>query len=193
MVKELQSVVPPPELAEIHEAITEVQSSQIAATIGPNAESQAAWVRQIELTAVMPAEHRVILTEQGCLNATVVQMGQMYLAARDRIAARGPSPSPSTVEDYAARCADVRMTTPLMDSRDNIGWHLILKLDELTPPQELEQFHDHMIATLRTWLLGNGTESVGAAMREATSLARDGSSVSTENYNALVSSGCIFP
>ena len=170
-VDTLSALRPPPELADYHDGRTTKLSSQIVQR-GLSKFSQDAYMREIEAIDSMPLDLRNFLLQEGCLTTADIQFGQTMLEGQRRMASRGPAPSPPTVRDYAERCTDVLMTTPLFNNRDQRGFHLLFGMDELVPPPELEQFHNHLFKTLQDWVFGKRPWTIGVAWTLATKEAR---------------------
>ena len=136
----------------------------------------------------MSLELRAILFEERCLIQLDYLLGQRLLEGLRRVESRGPAPEQSTIMDYAGRCGDVRMTIPLMAGRERIASHLVTGMEALKPPPRLQQFHQHMVATLRDWSVGDPSWSIGSALRQATSQAVN---LPPDIYSTLVTSACI--
>ena len=188
---------PPLELADLHEARMAKFSSTFTVetsdgrpfVMGSSSRTQAAYVREMEIVAGMPMTLRDILLEKGCLNNVEVQLGKHYLEARERIATRGPAPNPPTVRDYAERCADVMATVPLMDSPKNLLLHIALGINKLTPPPELEQYHEYSIMALRHWTLGGRDSPLPKSVIDRGKEAM--SQLDPQVFDTLSSTGCI--
>ena len=143
-VVELAALRPPPEVAAFHEATSAQFTGQ--SNGGPNAETQAAYDRRTEILVELPAELLDPLFEAGCLREVEIVVAQNILAAKARVAARGPQVVPVTVEDYAQRCADITRTVPIMGGWDAFTKHIIDHWRELIPPAGFEDYHAALLA-----------------------------------------------
>lgn len=186
-VDDLLAVEPPTELIPFHAAVTTQFSSQVEAG-GPNSEAHAAFIQQHEILDAMPLGLRQVLVEEGCIDDADVLIGRNILAARERVATRGPAPNPPTVRDYGERCRDVEITVPIMDSLEAVLAHIVEGLRDLVPPVDLERYHDNIIRFYLSWQ-EYGLEAVDTSLILAVQKEVDNLDPST--YEVLVSTGCI--
>ena len=181
---------PPPELADYHDAKTSQFLSEIQHG-GFNQAAHESRIREAKAVDAMSPEVQAILFQESCLIQLDYIIGQRLLEGLRRAESRGPAPNPPTVTDYAGRCGDVRMTIPIMGGRDGIAGHLANGMDALSPPPELQQFHDHLVSTLRLWAdeEQNASLTFGPVLKLATTGAAN---LPPYLFDILVSSGCVF-
>ena len=178
---------PPPELADFHEARVAGLTLQIARP-GFSRDAYAAFISEAETLRAMPVDLQSLLLDESCLYPEAYRTGQAVLDAGERIANRGPASVPPTIEDYAARCGDVRMTVPFLDTPYAVFLHTLVGLVELTPPPELEQFHDYMIRVYRHLAFAGTDRPVPRSLIETGKEIVE--STDAQTYSVLISTGC---
>ena len=185
-VVELAALRPPPEVAAFHEATSAQFTGQ--SNGGPNAETQAAYDRRTEILVELPAELLDPLFEAGCLREVEIVVAQNILAAKARVAARGPQVVPVTVEDYAQRCADITRTVPIMGGWDAFTKHIIDHWRELIPPAGFEDYH---AALLAVYLEMEQTREVDLTSETMTKAATEATKLGNEAVGILTLASCI--
>ena len=177
-VQSANELTPPPELVEFHEARVGTYSKQFGTdgeTIGPNAEAQAAYQREVELVDAMSPDVRRVLIDGWCLTEEDVLSGRRRLEALARAdAIANMEPGTVTVAMYALACADVTRTTPHFDDSAAVYDHYVEKWTALEPPAEVEEYHAAVLEVFldsqETQIIDLESPAMLAAMREALNL-----------------------
>ena len=145
-VDSARALTPPPELRDFHESwVTQFEgqleiSDGSRTSIEPNAMTQQAKWRKMEIVSAMRPELRQILVDEWCLLETEVMLYPRILAAKARLEAN-PVRQTTTVDEFLQVCADIKVSTPTMDSMDALYTHLITEWQNLIPPPGLEGYH----------------------------------------------------
>ena len=183
---ELDALRPPPEVAAFHEATSAQFTGQLNG--GPNAETQAAYERRTEILVELPAELLDPLFEAGCLREVEIVVAQNRLAAKARVAARGPQVAPVTLEDYAQRCADITRTVPIMAPWESVTKHLIDSWRGLIPPAGFEDYHAALLAVYLEMEQIRGVDLTSETMTKAVT---ETTKLGNEAVGILTLAGCI--
>ena len=185
--KDLESVEPPPELSSFHISLTAQYSAQVESK-GPSSEAQAAYESWRDAIALLEDDVILILLDAGCVTDLDLHIIVAQNEARARMEARQLLARPLTVQEYADHCKDIERTAPVLDNLDGFFTHLILEWRKVSPPAELERYHEYIQDTYRYWR-ENGME--GATPGSVLLAANEMDGFSPETHATLIGSGCI--
>lgn len=139
----------PPELSDFHNARTAFYQYFVTAdgeARGPSAPFQRAYDAMLESMVGLPVSLREPLSATGCVSSVgVFSSAARDLDTRARLAERGTSQEPLSIDEYAQWCADIVRTIPMLDDRATVARYLLTEWAKLTPPPDIAGFHKALL------------------------------------------------
>ncbi len=141
-VKQFDRLDPPPELREYHDSLTAKYLAKLP--YGErNGSSQAAWENEMIIISEMDTGLRDALVDGGCLLSFQVSSIEKILGAKERKAVwQAEGERAQSVEEYAQRCADIRLAAPMQDSEKALIRYMYEEFGKLKPPYVLVDYHN---------------------------------------------------
>ena len=137
----------PLELSDFHSAWVSLYEEQVqvlganTVVIGPNPATQAAYERWLSATAAMAGDLRLMLRDVDCLDREIINYAFDFIEARQRMATIEPG-RVMTAEEYGQGCGDILLSAPTLTSMTGLADYLKEQWGRLTPPTELQGYHD---------------------------------------------------
>ena len=138
-LEEIEAVQAPRRFANFWQATQDMYAFQDAD--GPNADSQAAYVRRMEAIRGMGIGEAHIMLDSGCLTVKEMEVAEDTLAAMERLDGGLGQEQGTTLGEYAQACADVRQTMPVFNEYSSYADHFAIWWGKLTPPDGMEGYH----------------------------------------------------
>ena len=186
-LEEAEAVAAAPALEEYWAAYLDQFRLQVSAG-GPNSYAQMAYTReQLEIVRMSP-DLRSALVQNRCLLPEDVDVAYVLMDAGIRLSQGIGQGEDVDVEEFAQACADIQVTSPVLDTPEAIPRHLSLWWDRLSPPPDLADYHAAVADFYAEWIVVG--EPLLVSYEAQTAVVEAAMEMETEVQGALLAVGC---